>query len=1329
MPALLRALAWALVTLLVAMLLAFLAVRHWVLPAISANPAWVLDPMQRALGVPVQVRQWEWSWSGLHPRLEANELVIASRDGAAPALTVRRIQGVLAWRSLLRLEPRFSQLKIDAPALQLRRLASGQWEVAGQVLDASGQGEAPVLQWLARQGQLQLSQGRLTLIDARREDAVQQVEAVQVQVRNEGRRHRFQLTARLPSELGESVALRGDFRRARFSRNDHAWGEWSGTLFAEAGEVVLPGLAAWLPVPLENATIHGTASLRAWADWQQGRWSSGQLDAHGEALAWVDGAGQALRIQTLQTRLNYAQADQHHYLTFPQLRLEPVQGAMFAPTQAALDWTADASGAPLALTVTLRDFLLESVQPLVEVLPLAPDGKRILQDMAPRGRVQQLTASANRHGEDWQPNALDLGFEQLALNPDKHDPKASGEEPGRPGGTQLRGTLQWTPRQSTVEIDAPGATLAFPSLFEDPLIQLDQLRGKAVIETPEDGPIRVRFDQVSLENADVAATAEGVWTQQGQSPSGTLRLTGAASRGLAQRVHRYLPLAVDADARRWVKEAVQSGRLAEAAFEVDGDLDRFPFAGSKEEVFRISSRLDAGRLVLVPPYLAEGAVWPNARNLNGTLVFDQDRILANVKQGQIGRDKTAWLPVEPTQVRIEDLEKEPLLTVKGVVAAEAAQVLRLVQNTSLNALTDEQLAESQGQGKVRIPLTLTIPLDEVEASKVQGRVVLKQNRFQYLAELPMVEQISGELSFDENGIQSEGVTGRFHGQPVTMRARREGGGNSRIELDGRISQAGLASWLPSPLWDQVTGETAYRVEIDATQHQPARVRVRSSLQGLGLDLPAPLQKKTESSLPLRVEWSMGEAPGQAERWTASLGTLAEGIWERHHGAPNQDRAVVSLGAPAVLSEPGLHFHAKGPSLDLDPWLALVGRLTGSGTGEEKVDAVAGPVAGDVADRLPPIKSVQLQTPQLRLDGQAWHGLDLHATYHEEAEGDSWSVSVSADEAEGILSWQTAQAFGRPARLFARLDRLRITEEMSKRDTEKATQGKMDGLVPEVDVVVKRFYYRDHHLGRLELQARHDAQQRAWQLQTVSLRNPEGVLEGKGVWRSSEDSGSRLPEMFLDAQYRLEDSGGTLKRFGFADAMEGGKGTISAQLRWNGLPYSLDLPSLSGKVDLQLDQGRFLKVEPGAAKLLNMLSLQALPRRVALDFSDVFSQGFAYDSIRGQVRIEGGVAHTDSFKMGGPSATVMMAGKADLHQETQDLRVVVIPQLDAGAASLLYGAVVNPAIGLGVFLAQWLMQNQLSSVLTYQYDVTGSWQEPNIVKVSRGAGPNAEEASP
>jgi len=195
-------------------------------------------------------------------------------------------------------------------------------------------------------------------------------------------------------------------------------------------------------------------------------------------------------------------------------------------------------------------------------------------------------------------------------------------------------------------------------------------------------------------------------------------------------------------------------------------------------------------------------------------------------------------------------------------------------------------------------------------------------------------------------------------------------------------------------------------------------------------------------------------------------------------------------------------------------------------------------------------------------------------------------------------------------------------------------------------------------------------------------------------------------------------------------MARGSGSMSAQVSWRGLPYTLDLASLSGKVELALDKGQFLKAEPGIAKLLGVLSLQSLPRRVTLDFRDIFSEGFAYDTIRAHAAITNGVAHTDDFKMNGVNATVVIAGDADLAHETQRLQVVVVPKLDAGAASLLYGLAVNPAVGLGVFLTQLLLKDPLSKVLAYQYEVTGTWADPQVAKVgSTKADAAGKEAVP
>jgi uncharacterized protein YhdP len=205
-------------------------------------------------------------------------------------------------------------------------------------------------------------------------------------------------------------------------------------------------------------------------------------------------------------------------------------------------------------------------------------------------------------------------------------------------------------------------------------------------------------------------------------------------------------------------------------------------------------------------------------------------------------------------------------------------------------------------------------------------------------------------------------------------------------------------------------------------------------------------------------------------------------------------------------------------------------------------------------------------------------------------------------------------------------------------------------------------------------------------------------------------------MSLDAVLKLADTGKFLDRMGVPGVMASGAGTLSAEVSWQGVPYSIDLASLNGTLQLSLDKGQFLKAEPGIAKLLGVLSLQSLPRRVTLDFRDLFRGGFAYDTIRADVNVASGVARTDNFKMNGLSASAIIAGEVDLHRETQALDVVVVPKLDAGAAPLLYAA-INPAIGLSVFVAQWLLKDPIAQAFTFQYAITGSWTDPQVVKVS------------
>ena len=206
---------------------------------------------------------------------------------------------------------------------------------------------------------------------------------------------------------------------------------------------------------------------------------------------------------------------------------------------------------------------------------------------------------------------------------------------------------------------------------------------------------------------------------------------------------------------------------------------------------------------------------------------------------------------------------------------------------------------------------------------------------------------------------------------------------------------------------------------------------------------------------------------------------------------------------------------------------------------------------------------------------------------------------------------------------------------------------------------------------------------------------------------------------MNFRLELADAGLLLARLGMKDVVRRGRGKMEGQVAWQGSPLTLDYPSMAGAFVVDIESGQFLKAEPGIAKLLGVLSLQALPRRLTLDFRDVFSEGFSFDFVRGDVVIEQGVARSNNLQLKGVTAAVLMDGRADLARETQAIRVVVVPELNAGTASLI-ASVINPAVGLGTFLAQWLLRRPLMDAATQEFQVDGSWADPVMRRVDRRA---------
>jgi uncharacterized protein YhdP len=198
-------------------------------------------------------------------------------------------------------------------------------------------------------------------------------------------------------------------------------------------------------------------------------------------------------------------------------------------------------------------------------------------------------------------------------------------------------------------------------------------------------------------------------------------------------------------------------------------------------------------------------------------------------------------------------------------------------------------------------------------------------------------------------------------------------------------------------------------------------------------------------------------------------------------------------------------------------------------------------------------------------------------------------------------------------------------------------------------------------------------------------------------------------------------------FGFGDYLKRGSGRLEGTLAWAGYPHDFSTSILQGSFGVKASRGEFAKIEAGAGKLLGLLSLQSLPRRAMLDFRDVFSEGFAFDSIEGDVKVARGVLLTSNFTISGPSALVTLSGEVSLPRETQALLMKVVPEMgeSAAVAATVLG---TPVLGLSTLLVSKLLSNPLGKAVAYEYSVTGSWDNPVVTKISAPAAIPAKAAT-
>ena len=863
---------------------------------------------------------------------------------------------------------------------------------------------------------------------------------------------------------------------------------------------------------------------------------------------------------------------------------------------------------------------------------------------------------------------------------------------------------------------------------------------------------------------------------------GTLAVQGTLSRADGARVWRYLPKVLPDHTRRYVQEAVVRGQLSDVAFVVKGPIHAIPFNAAPESgVFKISAKVRDGQLAYVPTVLQPpGSLpWPALTGLRGDLLFNQASLeIENISASGVAGFPD--IQVQQAKARIANMAKNAAVEVEADLRGPLASALALVQSSPLAKMTGQALAGVTATEKADFRLRLNLPVHDVDKTQVEGSITLPGNDIAIEPGAPVLARTRGTVQFNERGFSIAGAQARVLGGDVqidggSVRSPAGSGGAGSASTSGilgvsfkargTLTAEGLRQALPTRptgqagqswaaeanvlqrLARQASGSTGYTASISSSVHGGRTdIQWASNLQGLALALPEPLGKTAETSLPLRFEKLALAGPGRPEKISFNLdspasplvsltvlrdadsaglqglrGSLGVGLKEGESSPPPMPQG-------AVL--PGIAANIRLEMLDVDAWQKLLfaasesPSLTAGGvlpSTDEPVKAAASAPASELLPGLFPT-SLALRVGQLRLAGYRFNNVVLGASRSATA----WRANMDAAELSGYAEYRlpTGALDQEAGQVYARLQRLNLPSDTAKQ-VESLLSGQPISL-PSLDIVIQALELRGKKLGRIDIDAVNRlatdrSGNREWRLNRFNALIPEAALTASGTWGVASGAGVQQSLLArrtgLDFKLDIQDSGALLARLGMPDVIRRGKGMLQGSIGWNGSPLALHHPSLSGQVQLKIESGQFMKADPGIAKLLSVLSLQALPRRLALDFRDVFTDGFAFDFVQGDIAVDKGLASTRNMQMKGVNAAVLMEGYADIARETQDLSVVVVPEINAGTASLIATA-INPLVGLGSFMAQWLLRKPLMEAATQTFHISGSWQDPKVVKVSK-----------
>jgi uncharacterized protein (TIGR02099 family) len=1265
---------WTLFAAIAVFFAVVISIARLMLPEIEqqreAIAQWLSDYIDR----PVQIGGVSASWHGWSPSIRVDELVLLNPAGDTELARFDRATiDIALFESIATVSLIPRRLMVSGMEAAFERDADGNIRIAGMP-----PARWPVAQWILQQRNFTLTDAVVSYTDVTAGKPAIEFSGVTITVTDEQNRQLIQgrLTRRGESTETIEFALRAS--------GDVLGPDWDGDLFVAVSDLGMRSafsLAGW---PAEHIRA-GTIRARAWSSWSAAQMSRAVVRVEATDIATVhdDETATIDRVDLAGVVENSADG---WWFDCDKMQLN-IGRKPGAPGSIALR-RRERSGGESLLALRAKNIDLDELRPLLPRIGRHGDARPWpINDVHPSGTLQSVVGG-------WSDGAspryyAEANIEKFALRDSAWTPGISGVD----------FAIRANPHGGVIETaHTAGILVTDANLLAAP-IEIQKIAG-AINWSRQGEVLRVATDGLAVRAEGIDFVSRGSIEFEPQT-SPYLNIVTRINSGSLTAVSGLIPVGkLPPRGDSWVRSAFKSGQFAPSGLLFRGRLADFPFDngnGSFKAQFEIRD-VD----------LQYSANWPPTTAMSATVGVANRTSTTTVHKGLMYSAELGGSTIEMPDL----FTRKPVVRVQGTIRVTADELDRFIEESPLKNTKAVRFQDVDIAGEFGMTMDMSLGIYPGGEKDILGLAQFAGNRIDAPKQKLVLDDVHGDISFTRQDWYGEGLRAVYDGDPVGV-VLNGGLDDPNYDTEFRMTGTSAAPQLLKIIrtyapylgtlitrggtHESVGGELPWKVVLSIPEANPngtaapRRLTIDSSLVGLELDLPWPFGKSAAEKKPLEI---LSETTADGQRTIrvnfGSNVNLEFAQTKRADGTFNTQRAEIVFGeeAPAFTGRPGLSASGRIGRLPINEWAAF---------GRSVADKMT---AGK--DALPVRFDVHIEN--LEILGRVYDDADLAGV---KSDAD-WQVSISSPQLQGMITVPRDD----PTRpLLLDFERLWLTEKTAAQSTNRVDPR----AIPPLELTAASLHFGEIDLGQAEITTSQRAD--GLKLERLHFAQSGFELEGSGEWVLQGDA--HQSRIHLDVEGNT--LAGLLARFNYAVAnIDGGATEIEINSAWEGTPSEFALEKLQGSFHLRVDEGRFLDIDPGGGRLFGLLSLQTLPRRLSLDFNDLFRKGFSFDRIEGAFELDHGNAYTNSLLMDGPAARIDVSGRTGLADKDYDQRVTVTPALSDSIP--VAGAFFGPA-GIGVGAVLYLGQKMFKSIpeqvdkfLSREYSITGGWSQPLIERI-------------